>query len=80
MTLIHQAALRIRLREGTIHRICNDLDCSRDELARRLGVSTGSAYKIDSGRVDPSPTFMARLMQLTGQGFDDLFVVVEDAA
>jgi transcriptional regulator with XRE-family HTH domain len=80
VTLIQETRPVVRLRAGTLHRVCKDLDCSRDELARRLGISSASAYKIDVGRANPSNAFIARLVLFTGRRFDDLFEVTRSAA
>lgn len=72
--------LRITPKPGAIAGYCDSLNISRDELARRMRVSTITAYRVDAGRVDPSPAFIAKLMDLTGLGFDDLFEVVGSAA
>jgi DNA-binding XRE family transcriptional regulator len=71
---------QIRLRTGTLHRLCQKYDCSRDELARRIRVSTTTAYRIDSGQVMPSPKFIGALMLVSGEAFEDLFEVVENVA
>lgn len=72
--------MRILPRPGSIASHCAKAGISRDELARRMGVSKETAYRVDSGRVDPSPAFIAKLMDVTGLGFDDLFVVESDGA
>lgn len=73
-------ALRIVVKPGVIYGTCKALDISRDELARRLSVSTATAYRIDDGRVDPSPKFIAALIRETGKTFEALFeIVCEDA-
>lgn len=69
--------MRILLKDGVIHRLCGREGISRDELARRLGVSTATAYRIDDGRVDPSPKFIAALINLSGESFEELFEIVE---
>lgn len=68
--------MRIRLRAGVLHSICKDLDISRDELSRRMGVATSTAYRIDSGDVEPSAKFIAALIHFTGKPFEALFEVV----
>lgn len=45
-----------------------------------MGVATATAYRIDAGRTEPSPKFIAALITLTGQTFEELFEIVEDAA
>lgn len=53
---------------------------SRDELARRMGVSSATPYRVQAGRNQPGPKFIAALMDVTGKSFDDLFEIVKDAA
>lgn len=53
---------------------------SRDELSRRMQVSTMTAYRIDAGKTEPSPRFIAALMDISGKKFEDLFDIVKDAA
>jgi DNA-binding XRE family transcriptional regulator len=73
--------MRIRIRAGALYELLKSADISRNELARRLGVSNATAYRIDEGKVDPSPRFIASLISLSGKKFEDLFeIVTEDAA
>lgn len=65
---------------GAIRDYCETQGISRDELARRMGVATSTAYRVDSGDVDPSPAFIAKLIDATGLGFDDWFVIEKDGA
>lgn len=75
-------APRIALRANVISEICKSEGISRDELARRVGVTSVSAYRLDAGRSNPSAKFVAGLIVATGRSFDDLFVITEteDAA
>lgn len=68
--------VRIVPRPNAIYKVYRDLDISRDELARRMGVSTATAYRIEQGKVDPSPLFMAALIKVSGRPFDSLFEIV----
>lgn len=67
--------MRIRPVPNVLDRVCKDLGISRDELSRRIGVSTTTCYRVDSGQVDPSPRFIAALMNLTGEKFERLFEI-----
>lgn len=67
--------MKIRLRDGVLYEICNDQDISRDELARRLGFASTTAWRIDNGDVEPSPRFIAALLTYTSRKFEDLFEV-----
>lgn len=71
--------MRIVLKPGVIHSYCRAHDISRDELARRMGVSTATAFRIDDGRTDPSPKFIASLMNTTGKPFEELFEILAPA-
>lgn len=68
---------RIIVRAGAIYDARKTLDVSRDELARRMGVTGQTAYRVDAGYVDPSPAFIAALMDITGKTFEDLFEIVD---
>lgn len=73
--------MRIRVRSGVLYELLKREGISRNELARRLGVSHATAYRIDEGKVDPSPRFIAALISVSGYKFEDLFEIVsEDAA
>lgn len=72
---------RIVAKPGAIASYLAAAGISRDELARRMDVATATAYRVDTGRTEPSPAFIAKLMNLTGLAFDDLFVIEQgDAA
>lgn len=73
--------MRIRVRANVLYQLLKREGISRNELARRLGVSHATAYRIDEGKVDPSPRFIASLISISGQKFEDLFEIVsQDAA
>ena len=69
---------RIVAKTGAISAYLTSQQISRDELARRMGVAKETAYRVDTGRTEPSPRFIAQLMNVTGLGFDDLFVIERD--
>lgn len=72
--------MRITPKSGVIPAYCEKAGISRDELARRMGVSKETAWRVDSGRVDPSPAFIAKLMDVTDLAFDELFVIDKSVA
>lgn len=72
--------MKITPKPDALNGVMKRLDISRDELARRMRVSTATAYRIDSGRTEPSPAFIAALINVSGQSFEDLFDIVEDVA
>ena len=71
---------RIVIRPDAIADYTKEQGISRDELARRMGVTTATAYRVDTGRTEPSPRFIAQLMNVTGLPFDELFVIEDGAA
>lgn len=74
-------AMSIQPKPGILYAVCKEAGFSRDELARRMKVTPQTAYRVDSGQVDPSPRFIAALMSVTGRPFEELFdLVAEDAA
>lgn len=73
--MAHITQHRIKIQPVAFYAAYRDAGISRDEMARRMGVSTGTAYRIESGRVDPSPSFIAALMIFTGKPFSDLFTI-----
>jgi len=78
---VHKRTQRqIRLKSGVMFAHCERLGISRDELARRMEVSSTTAYRVHSGDVEPSPKFIASFMHVTGEKFEDLFEIVEQAA
>lgn len=77
---MYGVVMLIQPKPGAIYGFCKAQDISRDELARRMKVTPQTAYRVDSGRVLPSPSFIAALMLVTGQKFEELFDLVEDAA
>jgi transcriptional regulator with XRE-family HTH domain len=72
--------MQIRLRAGAMYGYCTERGISRDELARRMGVSSTTAYRVERGDVEPSPRFIAALMHTTGQTFEELFEIVPEEA
>jgi DNA-binding XRE family transcriptional regulator len=73
--------MRIRLRPDALQGARQAMGgISRDELARRLEISSTTAYRIERGVVAPSPRFIAALMRSTGQPFEELFEIVVEGA
>lgn len=68
--------MRIRVRSGVLYHLLKNEGISRNELARRLGVSHATAYRIDEGKVDPSPRFIAALITVSGKKFEELFEIL----
>lgn len=70
--------MRITPKPGALYGYCKQRDISRDELARQMRVSTATAYRVDAGKTDPSPQFIASLMDVTGLPFEALFEIVKE--
>lgn len=69
--------MKIRLREGAVYGVSKALEISRDELSRRMKVATTTAWRVEKGDVDPSPKFIAGLITVSGQTFEELFEIVD---
>lgn len=67
--------MRIKVKPGVIRDYCELKGISRDELARNMGISTATAYRIDAGKNYPSNEFIAALMAFTCLPFEALFEV-----
>lgn len=70
----------IEVREGALYDVCKEQDISRAELSRRMGVDTGTAYRVEAGKVLPSAKFIAALLIASGKPFEDLFEVAGKVA
>lgn len=70
--------MTIRPKPDALYGYCKEEGISRDELARRMQVTPQTAYRVDSGQVDPSPRFIAALMTTTGKTFEELFDLVPE--
>ncbi|HEX6514790.1 MAG TPA: helix-turn-helix transcriptional regulator [Nocardioidaceae bacterium] len=72
--------MRIQLKDGALYRYCVENGISRDELARRMGVASTTAYRVEKGDVEPSPKFIAALLLTTNKSFEDMFEIVKEPA
>lgn len=72
--------MRIVLKSGIMADYYRSKDISRDEMARQMGVSTTTTFRVEKGDVDPSPRFIAALILLTNEPFEALFEIVHEAA
>ena len=71
--------MKIRIRPDAIPQALADHNISRDELARRMGVSSSTALRVQQGITEPSPKFIAALIVSTGRPFEELFVLTAPA-
>jgi transcriptional regulator with XRE-family HTH domain len=70
----------IHLREGVLGELCQEYGIPRAELSRRMGIEPKTAWRIEFGHNDPSPKFIAALMNLTERPFEELFEIVDTEA
>ena len=67
---------RVRLRAEEVWELLNRLNLTQNELARRIGRSSGYLSQLVNGERCPSAETRRRLMQVLGvSDFDDLFVM-----
>lgn len=73
--------MRIVAKPYAVTKVADRLGISRDELSRRMGVATTTAWRVDAAGGQPSARFIAALIAASGQTFEQLFeIVTEDAA
>ena len=78
-----QPASRVKLKPEAVWQHLNRLNMSQNELARRVGITSGYLSQLMSGTRCPSAEVRMRLMEALGvTDFDELFVleVVTSAA
>ena len=67
---------RVRLKAEEVWELLNRLNLTQNELARRIGRSSGYLSQLINGERCPSAETRRRLMQVLGvSDFDDLFVL-----
>ena len=67
---------RVRLKAEEVWELLNRLNLTQNELARRIGRSSGYLSQLVNGERCPSAETRRRLMQVLGvSDFDDLFVM-----
>lgn len=71
--------MKIALRPGVLYAYCKAQNISRDELSRRIGVASTTAFRVERGDCGPSPKFIAGLINETGWDFKELFEIQEAA-
>jgi transcriptional regulator with XRE-family HTH domain len=70
-----QGSPRICLRQGALYELRKQAGISRDEWARRVGLSSSAAWRLEAGHANPSAETIARLLVVTGRPFEELFEV-----
>lgn len=71
--------MRIAARPHAVYKVAEELGISRDELSRRMGVATTTAWRVDAGKGAPSAKFIAALLHISGKPFEELFQLEEAA-
>lgn len=71
--------MKLAMKDGALDKCLDELGVSRDELARRMGVSNVTAYRVHKEKTEPGTKFIAALMDVTGKDFDTLFEIVGGA-
>ncbi len=67
--------LLITLNPARVWAFLEERDMSQNELARRVGISSGHISQLMSGEAHPSPELRQRLLRVLGiTDFDDLFI------
>ena len=68
--------LSVTLRPDPVWAFLEERDISQNELARRVGISSGHISQLMSGSAHPSPELRRRLLRVLGvSDFDDLFTI-----
>ena len=50
------------------------------QLAKELGIDEGNFSKMATGKLEPSKSFIKKIMMRTGYGFDALFVLDRESS
>lgn len=67
--------LRVELKREVLEEHLIRQNCSRKELAYRIGVSRSYLSAICTGRIKPSPTMRQLFIEYFNCSFDDLFLI-----
>ena len=66
---------RVTLNPAPVWAFLDERDISQNELARRVGISSGYLSQLMRGSAHPSPQVRESLQQELGLDFDDLFTI-----
>ncbi|MDD4858904.1 MAG: helix-turn-helix transcriptional regulator [Dehalococcoidales bacterium] len=69
--------VRVELKREVVEKNLIRQNCSKKELADRIGVSRSYLSAICHGRVEPSAAMRQRFLEYFNCSFDDLFVIRE---
>ncbi len=67
--------LRVELKRDVLEKNLIRQNCSKKELAYRIGVSRSYLSAICTGRIQPSPGMRQRFLEYFNCSFDDLFLI-----
>ncbi len=67
--------LQVTLDPAPVWAFLKERDISQNELARRVGISSGYLSQLMSGSAHPSPEVRESLQRELGLDFDDLFTI-----
>ncbi len=67
--------VRVALKREVLETNLIRQNCSKKELAHRIGVSRSYLSAICTGRIQPSPGMRQRFLEYFSCSFDDLFVI-----
>jgi len=67
--------IRVELKREVLEKNLVRQNCSKKELAYRIGVSRSYLSAICTGRIKPSPGIRQRFLEYFECSFDDLFVI-----
>jgi transcriptional regulator with XRE-family HTH domain len=70
--------LRVELKREVLEKNLIRQNCSKKELAHRVGVSRSYLSAICSGRIEPSPGMRQRFLEYFKCSFDDLFLIQDE--
>jgi len=70
--------LRVELKREVLEKNLIRQNCSKKELAHRVGVSRSYLSSICSGRIEPSPGMRQRFLEYFKCSFDDLFLIQDE--
>lgn len=70
--------LRVELKREVLEKNLIRQNCSKKELAHRVGVSRSYLSAICTGRIEPSPAMRQRFLEYFKCSFDDLFLIQDE--
>ena len=69
---------RVELKREFLEKTLIRQNCSKKELAHRVGVSRSYLSAICTGRIQPSPGMRQRFLEYFKCSFDDLFLIQDE--